>query len=40
MDHARVAKDVIVFMGDGDLAFTLRSFVAPDSSGAALITES
>lgn len=28
-----------IFVGDGDLAFTLRSFVAPDSSGAALIAD-
>ena len=28
-----------VFVGDGDLAFTLRSFVAPDSSGAVLVAD-
>ena len=28
-----------IFVGDGDLAFTLRSFVAPDSSGAALVAD-
>ena len=28
-----------IFVGDGDLAFTLRSFVAPDSSGAVLIAD-
>ena len=28
-----------IFVGDGDLAFTLRSFVAPDSSGAVLVAD-
>mgnify|MGYP001003998519 FL=1 len=28
-----------IFVGDGDLAFTLRSFVAPDSTGAVLVAD-